>query len=78
MQAGLDQPLARLTGSVASPLAAALYYHQDGLSSVLAVTDAAKAVTATQRFDAFGTKIGGANSVRPYGATADGNRMPAG
>jgi len=69
VQAGVDQPLARLTGDVASPLAAALYYHQDGLSSVLAVTDAAKAVTATQRFDAFGNKIGGANSVRQYGYT---------
>jgi len=69
VQAGLDQPLARLTGSVASPLAAALYYHQDGLSSVLAVTDATKAITATQRFDAFGNKVGGANSVRPYSYT---------
>lgn len=69
VQAGLDHPLARLTGQVNLPTATAAYYHQDGLSSVLAMTNAAKAITATQRFDAFGSKIGGANSVPQYGYT---------
>jgi len=57
VQAGTDHPLARITGSVASPSATAAYYHQDGLGSVLATTNATKVVTASQRFDAFGTKI---------------------
>ncbi|AEF99541.1 RHS repeat-associated core domain-containing protein [Methylomonas methanica] len=69
VQAGLDHPLARLTGQVNLPTATAAYYHQDGLGSVLAMTNATKAVTATQRFDAFGSKIGGANTVPQYGYT---------
>lgn len=69
VQAGLDYPLARLTGNVNLPSATAAYYHQDGLQSVLATTNAAKAVTATQRFDAYGSKIGGAGSVPQYGYT---------
>ncbi|WP_041364796.1 RHS repeat-associated core domain-containing protein [Methylomonas methanica] len=69
VQAGLDHPLARLTGQVNLPTATAAYYHQDGISSVLAMTNAAKAITATQRFDAFGSKIGGANTVPQYGYT---------
>ncbi|WP_238527394.1 RHS repeat-associated core domain-containing protein [Methylomonas methanica] len=69
VQAGLDHPLARLTGQVNLPTATAAYYHQDGLGSVLAMTNATKTITATQRFDAFGSKIGGANSIPQYGYT---------
>ncbi|MDP3330578.1 MAG: RHS repeat-associated core domain-containing protein [Methylococcaceae bacterium] len=61
--------MARITGSVASPSATAAYYHQDGLGSVLATTNAAKVVTATQRFDAFGTKLAGTGSIPQYGYT---------
>lgn len=69
VQAGTDHPLARITGSVASPSANAAYYHQDGLGSVLATTNATKVVTATQRFDAYGQKLAGAGTVPQYGYT---------
>ncbi|WP_238527289.1 DUF6531 domain-containing protein [Methylomonas methanica] len=69
VQAGLDHSLARLTGQVNLPTATALYYHQDGIGSVLAMTNATKAVTANQRFDAFGSKIGGTGTVPQYGYT---------
>ncbi|MCQ8129769.1 RHS repeat-associated core domain-containing protein [Methylomonas rivi] len=69
VQAGQDHPLARLTGNINQPTATAAYYHQDGLSSVLATTNAAKAVTASQRFDAYGSKIGGTGTVPQYGYT---------
>ncbi|TCV88551.1 MULTISPECIES: DUF6531 domain-containing protein [Methylomonas] len=69
VQAGTDHPLARLTGNVNLPTATAQYYHQDGLGSALATTNATKAVTATQRFDAYGSKIGGVGTVPQYGYT---------
>jgi RHS repeat-associated protein len=69
VQAGTDHPLARLTGNVNLPTATAQYYHQDGQGSVLATTNAAKAVTAAQRFDAYGSKIGGTGTVPQYGYT---------
>ncbi|MVF24754.1 hypothetical protein EVC37_24600 [Methylocaldum sp. BRCS4] len=69
VHAGLDHPLARLTGSVGSPSATAHYYHPDGLGSVLALTNASATVTATQRFDAFGQKLSGSGTVPQYGYT---------
>lgn len=69
VQAGTDHPLARLTGNINLPSATAQYYHQDGLGSVLATTNAAKAVTATQRFDAYGTKIASSGTIPQYGYT---------
>ncbi|WP_446812192.1 RHS repeat-associated core domain-containing protein (plasmid) [Methylomonas sp. 2BW1-5-20] len=69
VQAGTDHPLARLTGNVNLPTATAQYYHQDGLGSILATTNAAKAVTATQRFDAYGSKIQSTGTVPQYGYT---------
>ncbi|WP_225616339.1 RHS repeat-associated core domain-containing protein [Methylomonas albis] len=69
VQAGTDYPLARLTGQTNLPSATAQYYHQDGLGSVLATTNAAKAVTATQRFDAYGSKIASSGTVPQYGYT---------
>ncbi|MVF25038.1 RHS repeat-associated core domain-containing protein [Methylocaldum sp. BRCS4] len=61
--------MARLTGSVGSPSATASYYHPDGLGSLLALTSATGAVTATQRFDAFGQKFAGSGTVPTYGYT---------
>jgi RHS repeat-associated protein len=69
VQAGQDHPLARLTGQTNLPTATAAYYHQDGLGSILATTNATKAVTATQRFDAYGSKIGGLGTIPQYGYT---------
>ncbi|MDT4291665.1 RHS repeat-associated core domain-containing protein [Methylomonas sp. MO1] len=69
VQAGTDHPLARLTGQTNLPTATAAYYHQDGTGSVLATTNATKVVTATQRFDAYGSKISGVGTVPQYGYT---------
>ncbi|WP_446812190.1 RHS repeat-associated core domain-containing protein (plasmid) [Methylomonas sp. 2BW1-5-20] len=69
VQAGTDHPLARLTGNVNLPSATAAYYHQDGIGSILATTNAAKAVTATQRFDAYGSKIASSGTLPQYGYT---------
>lgn len=52
-----------------SPSATASYYHADGLGSVLALTNVTAAVTATQRFDAFGQKLAGTGTVPQYGYT---------
>jgi RHS repeat-associated protein len=69
VQAGTDHPMARLTGNVGDPSATAAYYHQDGLGSVLAATNAAKAVTASQRFGAFGATIAQTGTILQYGYT---------
>jgi hypothetical protein len=69
VQAGTDHPLDRLTGMVGAPTANAAYYHQDGLGSVLATTNASKAVTATQRFSAFGNVIANSGTIAAYGYT---------
>jgi RHS repeat-associated protein len=45
------------------------YLHQDGLMSVVAVTNAAGAIDASQRFDAWGQRIAGAGLVPRYGFT---------
>jgi RHS repeat-associated protein len=66
---GTDRPLARLTGATNLPTATAAYYHQDGLGSVLALSNAAGTATGTQRFDAFGAKLGGSGTVPTYGYT---------
>ena len=57
VQAGADHPLARLTGNIGDPSATAAYYHQDGLGSVLATTNAAATLTASQHFKAFGATL---------------------
>ncbi|MFA6094298.1 MAG: DUF6531 domain-containing protein [Candidatus Paceibacterota bacterium] len=54
VQAGTDFPLAKLTGNTADPTATASYYHQDGIGSVLAVTDVNQAVSASVRYEAYG------------------------
>jgi RHS repeat-associated protein len=45
------------------------YYHQDGLGSVLMITDGTAAVTGTQRFDAWGNQLASTGTVPQYGYT---------
>jgi len=65
----MDDPIARLTGTTNSPDATAAYYHQDGLGSAIATTNAAGAISASQRFDAWGNRISGSGIVPQYGYT---------
>ncbi|HYE34308.1 glycohydrolase toxin TNT-related protein [Methylocaldum sp.] len=58
--AGLDRPLLRIGPSGTT------YYHADALGSVVAVTNAAGAITASARYDAFGRILAGGNLPR-YG-----------
>lgn len=46
---GIDEPLARQDGS-----GALLYYHADGLGSIVKMTDQAGSVTQTRQYDAWG------------------------
>ena len=64
-----DDPIARLTGSTNTPNATAAYYHQDGLGSAVATTDATGITTASQRFDAWGNRIANTGTVPQYGYT---------
>ncbi|WP_426994316.1 RHS repeat domain-containing protein [Methylomonas sp. CM2] len=59
--AGLDQPLLRNTPSGNA------YYHADGLGSVVATSNAAGAVTASARYDAFGQTINKTGTIPRYG-----------
>ena len=45
------------------------YFHQDGLGSVVTITDNNGAVTGTQRFDAWGNKLASTGTVPQYGYT---------
>ncbi|MCQ8105009.1 DUF6531 domain-containing protein [Methylomonas sp. SURF-2] len=59
--AGLDRPLIRTTpGDTA-------YYHADGLGSIVATSNAAGAITASARYDAFGQTIGKTGTIPRYG-----------
>jgi RHS repeat-associated protein len=59
----LDEPIARITAT------ATQYYHQDGLGSIVAVTDGTGATTGTQRFDAYGNKLASTGTIPQYGYT---------
>ncbi|WP_197471718.1 MULTISPECIES: RHS repeat domain-containing protein [Methylomonas] len=59
--AGLDQPLLRNTPSGNA------YYHADGLGSVVATSNAAGAVTASARYDAFGQTLAKTGTIPRYG-----------
>ncbi|MCX5805758.1 MAG: penicillin-insensitive murein endopeptidase [Proteobacteria bacterium] len=59
----MDDPIIRTAGT------AKQYYHQDGLGSVVAVSDQTGATTGTQRFDAWGNKIAGSGTIPQYGYT---------
>lgn len=69
LQAGTDFPLARLTGNTADPSAAASYFHQDGIGSVLAVTDANQAVSTSVRYDEYGRNYSPTGSFPDFGYT---------
>jgi RHS repeat-associated protein len=66
---GTDRPLARLTGATNLPAATAAYYHQDGVGSLLALSNAAGTATASQRFDAFGIRLAGTGTIPTFGYT---------
>ncbi|WP_458250536.1 RHS repeat-associated core domain-containing protein [Geobacter anodireducens] len=59
----MDDPLIRATAT------GALYYHQDGLGSVVAVTDPAKTVSGVTRYDAWGNVIAATGAIPQYGYT---------
>ena len=60
---GMDDPIIRQAGSTAQ------YYHQDGLGSVVGLSNSSDTTTATQRFDAWGNKIAGNGTIPQYGYT---------
>ncbi len=60
---GIDDVVIRAT-SIASQ-----YYHQDGLNSVVAVTNTAGTTDATQRFDAWGNKLASTGTAPHFGYT---------
>lgn len=67
--AGTDNPILRLTGSTNTPSATQLAYLQDGLGSVVGMATPAGALSASQRFDAWGNRTTGSGSVAQYGYT---------
>ncbi|MDD5035618.1 MAG: hypothetical protein PHE55_12760, partial [Methylococcaceae bacterium] len=66
---GLDHPLSRITGATNLPTATAAYYHEDGLGSLLATSNAAGTVTASQRFGAFGNPVAQSGAIPQFGYT---------
>ncbi|MBI3560644.1 MAG: type IV secretion protein Rhs [Gammaproteobacteria bacterium] len=60
---GIDDVVIRATGT------AAQYFHQDGLSSVVAVTNTAGTTDATQRFDAWGNTLASTGTSPHFGYT---------
>ena len=59
----IDDPIIRATAT------AAQYYHQDGLGSVVGVSNNLGTTDATQRFDAWGNKIASTGTTPHYGYT---------
>jgi RHS repeat-associated protein len=55
--------------TVRSTATTAQYFHQDGLNSVVAVTNNLGTTDATQRFDAWGNKIASTGTAPRYGYT---------
>ncbi|MES2369766.1 MAG: RHS repeat-associated core domain-containing protein [Pseudomonadota bacterium] len=64
-----DDPLMRLTGQTNDPSATAIYYHQDGINSVVATSDQAGNIVATQLFDAWGNRVQSTGNIAQYGYT---------
>jgi len=64
-----DDPLMRLTGNTSDPSATAIYYHQDGINSVVATSDQAGNIVAAQLFDAWGNRVQSTGSIAQYGYT---------
>ncbi len=64
-----DDPLMRLTGNTSDPSATAIYYHQDGINSIVATSDQAGNIVAAQLFDAWGNRVQSTGSIAQYGYT---------
>ncbi|MHB1260047.1 RHS repeat domain-containing protein [Thiobacillus sp.] len=64
-----DDPLMRLTGQTNDPSATAIYYHQDGIGSVVAASDKAGNIVAAQLFDAWGNRVQSTGNIAQYGYT---------
>ena len=64
---GSDSPILRQTGM--GPASTVQYYHQDGLGSVVALSNKAGTTQATQRFDAWGNRTTGVGTIPQYGYT---------
>ena len=60
---GMDDPIMRVAGATAQ------YYHQDGLGSVVSVTNQTGAIDSTARYDAWGSKIGSTGTIPQFGYT---------
>lgn len=60
---GTDNPIQRISG------ASVQYYHQDGINSVVAMTDGSGATAGSARYDAWGNKLGGSGTIAQYGYT---------
>jgi RHS repeat-associated protein len=59
----MDDPLLRARGSTAQ------YYHQDGLGSVVAVSNGTGGTDGTARYDAWGVRLSGTGVIPQYGYT---------
>ncbi len=59
----IDDAIIRATATTAQ------YFHQDGLGSVVGVTNSAGLTDATQRFDAWGNKLASTGTTPHYGYT---------
>ncbi|MCZ2153589.1 MAG: RHS repeat-associated core domain-containing protein, partial [Bryobacterales bacterium] len=64
-----DDPLMRLTGQTNDPTATAIYYHQDGLGSVVATSTQSGTIAGAQLFDAWGNPVQSSGAIQTYGYT---------
>ena len=63
--AGTDEPLVRQTGGNSTRQ----FYHQNGLGSLMAISNNAAALDANQRFDAWGNVAASSGTIAQYGYT---------
>jgi RHS repeat-associated protein len=59
----MDDPIIRISGTTAQ------YYHQDGLGSVVGLSNNVDTTTVTQRFDAWGNVLASTGAIPQYGYT---------
>jgi RHS repeat-associated protein len=60
---GMDDPIVRTAGTTTQ------YFHQDGLGSVVSVTNQSGTTDGTARYDAWGNKIASTGTIPQYGYT---------
>ena len=60
---GMDDPIVRTTSTTTQ------YFHQDGLGSVVSVTNQSGTTDGTARYDAWGNKIASTGTIPQYGYT---------